>query len=475
MEFPFVGPSYMDEFHGVAAQKCLNLYVEKLDVPDSVQYVLKTTPGLDLFATNPSSGGNRGLYASSGDRLFSVQYNKLFEVLQDGTSIDRGSLNTYVGPVSMADNGDQLLIVDGTDGWIFDLTSPTLTQITDVNFPACTFCAFQDGYFMVNETGTNLWHICTLLDGLSWTPAQIAAAEGSPDAITALISNNREVWLFGPKSYEVWYDAGDIDFPYARVPGSYTSIGILAPNSLCELKDQLFFLGGNKDGFGTVYMTQGYQVKRISTHAIEWAISQYTTPDDAIGLTYQSEGHYFYALSFQGGDTTWCFDLTTETWHQRSTRNLTLGSDQRWKALRHAFCFNLNLVADYNTGKIYTLSRETYTDDGTVIRRIRSCPHLTTDLKTTFYKSLQLRVNSGAGTTSGQGSNPQVALRWSNDGGNTWSNEQLAPLGPQGSYLTRCRWDRLGSSRDRVFETVYTEPTPYTILGATLEKQDTNQ
>ncbi len=59
---------------------------------------------------------------------------------------------------------------------------------------------------------------------------------------------------------------------------------------------------------------------------------------------------------------------------------------------------------------------------------------------------------------------PQVFLRWSNDGGMTWSTELPASSGAAGQYALRTRWLRLGRGRNRVFEVYGTDPVPQLVL-----------
>lgn len=70
-----------------------------------------------------------------------------------------------------------------------------------------------------------------------------------------------------------------------------------------------------------------------------------------------------------------------------------------------------------------------------------------------------------------QGANPQVMLRWSDDGGHTWSNEHWESMGRIGQYGYRTIWRRLGMTeklRDRVYEVSGTDPVKVSIMGAEL-------
>jgi hypothetical protein len=66
---------------------------------------------------------------------------------------------------------------------------------------------------------------------------------------------------------------------------------------------------------------------------------------------------------------------------------------------------------------------------------------------------------------------PQAMLRWSNDGGSTWSNEHWTGVGQMGRYKNRAIWRRLGQARDRIFEVVVTDPVNFVIISANLKVQ----
>ena len=81
---------------------------------------------------------------------------------------------------------------------------------------------------------------------------------------------------------------------------------------------------------------------------------------------------------------------------------------------------------------------------------------------------LYLDFATGVGLTTGQGSDPQVMLRWSDDGGDTWSNEHWRSLGKTGAKKTRVHWNRLGQFGDkgRIFELTKSDPVEFSLLGA---------
>jgi hypothetical protein len=85
-----------------------------------------------------------------------------------------------------------------------------------------------------------------------------------------------------------------------------------------------------------------------------------------------------------------------------------------------------------------------------------------------FYPEFEIDFETGVGLVTGWGATPQVMLRWSDDGGHTWSNESWASAGKIGQRSARVVWRRLGRSRDRVFEVVVSDPVKWVMLDAYL-------
>jgi hypothetical protein len=213
----------------------------------------------------------------------------------------------------------------------------------------------------------------------------------------------------------------------------------------------------------------GYAMQRISTHAVENSMVGQTI-SDAIAYTYQIEGHEFYVLTLPsvGNGLTWAYDLATGLWHKWLSWSASKGYGRH----RSNCCAVLNgqvIVGDYQNGMIYYLSQTAYTDNGNTIRRLRRAPHLTSDLQRQYFHEFQIQFQPGVGLSSGQGQVPQAMLKWSNDGGSTWSKEFWTSMGSMGNYNNRAIWRRLGWSRDRIFEVVVTDPINATIISANLK------
>lgn len=122
-----------------------------------------------------------------------------------------------------------------------------------------------------------------------------------------------------------------------------------------------------------------------------------------------------------------------------------------------------NLICDRETGEVYEQSLSLFDFDGEEIHRIRVSPHQAQEKINISFSSFELDVETGRGLQSGQGSNPQIMMKYSSDGGRTYGSERWTTIGAVGKYRTRVRWSRCGSARDRVWLVRYTDPTFFQI------------
>lgn len=464
MRIPFLGGSGRLRSVSVNAARTVNFYTEVS--PDSKSPVaMYGTPGLVRFAET-TAGEGRGLYSAMG-RLFAVVGDTLYEVASDGTPTNRGTLESATGAVSIADNGLHVVVVDGTKGYKFTLGTNAFETISDVDWPAANRISFVDGYFLLNQAGTGTFWV-TSLYGTDVDALDFATAEAAPDALVSLIVDHREAWLFGSESTEIWYNAGGADFPFSRLDGAFIETGCAAPHSVAKMDNAVFWLSQDKRGRGHVMRAQGYQPQIISTRAVETAIHGYGDVSDARAYTYQQEGHAFYVLTFPTANATWVYDAASNEWHERMYWD---GHENRHRGADYAFCFGRHLVIDHSNGRLYEFDLDAYTDDGDEIRSIRRTQHQHAQGKRITWRELQVDVESGVGAQSGQGSDPHMMLRWSDDGGKTWSSEHWQGMGKVGEYSRRAIWRRLGQSRNRVYELTISDPVKRVVIDAWAEAE----
>jgi hypothetical protein len=506
---PILASNNVARSPNAADTRAVNLFQEKSDSGFNAGW-LQRTPGLKKLKTI-GTGPIRGMWVMASTTLYVVSGTTLYQL---SAAFDAKSLGTVPGTgiVSMVDNGVQLFIAANPTAYVYDTSKSTFAQVTDPNFPGAVMVSYLDGYFVINEPNSGRVWTSAIYDGKSWDALSFATAESNPDNVVATYVAHNELWVFGSGSTEVWYDAGTANFPLARIQGATGEIGCVAPYSVAKLNNQLFWLGADTRGGGVVYASSGYQGVRRSDHMVEWQIQQYSTLSDAVAYTYQQDGHPFYVLNFPSAGKTWAFDLATGLWHERAA--LVNGQFTRHQANTQIYYNNMTIVGDYANGNLYELDQNTYDDAGAPQKWLRTWRALDTDkndMKRSLQHSLQIYMEAGVGlpyfegastafnliTESGNrlittgtpsymvttiynassGFDPQVMLRWSDDGGHTWSNEHWASLGKLGNYQQRVIWRRLGMTtklRDRIYELSGTDPVKIAIITAEIVGNVTN-
>lgn len=508
MQTPILGSAYVARSVNAADNRMVNLYPEVVPEGGQMPAYLNRAPGLK-FQQTIGTGPIRGLWAhqTQGTDFYVVSGSQVYKLTSlTATPTLLGTITPGTTPVSIADNGDQIVFVTNPDAYIYTESTGTFAKVTDPDFPGAVTVGYLDGYFVFNEPNSQKIWVTSLLDGTQIDPLDFASAEGSPDGVVGVLVDHREVWVFGTDSTEVWYNAGVPDFPLARIQGAFNEIGCVAPYSTAKLDNSVFWLGCDARGQGIVYRAQGYIGQRISTHAVEWQIQQYSNMSDAVAYTYQQDGHAFYVLNFPTGGTTWVYDVAAGVWHERAS--FVAGDFDRHRGNCQCNFAGHTVIGDYQNGNIYTFDLTTYADNGQPQKWLRSWRALPTgqnNLRRTAQHSLQLNCEVGVGlngtppsevplttldlnftdqeytvsspTTAVQGADPQVMLRWSDDGGHTWSNEHWVSIGKIGGYGRRAIWRRLGMTqklRDRVYEISGTDPVKISIIGAELLLSGTN-
>lgn len=471
MQIPFIGGAYTSRSSNINAQTCINLFPVINNQEAKAVIALYGTPGLDSFSSLISGEDYvvRAIYVAN-NTLYAVVNAQVYSVTTAGVATLRGTISTTSGPVFMADNGTQVIIVDGTtSGYIITLATNSLDVIVDADFPDASCVTFQDGYFIVVAESTGRIYISGLYSGTTWDALDYATVEGRPDDVIAVVSNTHDLWLFGETSTEVFYNSGNADFPFERIQGALIDIGIAAIASHCKINGQIYWLSDKRQ----VCRNQGYQYQFISTPDIDYQISTYSIVSDAIGFTYTLDGHSFYVLTFPTAGKTWVYDLTNEYWHEWQSYKSTAVPWGRHRA-NCAVQFGLDwIVGDYTNGTLYSLNMSTYTDNGHAIRRQRATQVINKERLRLVFHRLEVEIEAGIGLSGGvQGEDPIAVLDWSDDGGHTWSNQHWRDIGQIGEYKNRAVWNRLGSSRNRVFRLSISDPVKVVVLGATADIEE---
>jgi hypothetical protein len=461
----FVGPAYRARSPVIASDALVNLYVEATELAEETKKsALYGTPGLRRLLTVGDQGA-RGGFSQDG-RTFFVVGSTLYEIdVVNATATPLGSVANDGKPVSMVSNGrggEQLLIVGGGEVKVLTLTTNALSAPVALPLTnAPVMAAFLDGYFLLLERSTvRVWY-SALEDGTSWDALDFFARSGTSDNLVGIAIVKDRVWVLGSLTSEVFYDSGDADNPFIPYPGSTMFEGLTSPWAMTAQGESIFWLSQDNQGRQRMVVANDTNPTPITTPAISYALSTYTTLSDAELLAYEQSGHPFICWTFPSADlagVTWVYDNREQNWHQRSTWNSNLGIDMKWRARGFAADPNGLVVGDWDNGNLYFIDPDVYTDNGGTIRRVRRAPYLSPENQWVFLDRFELGMEAGVGDNTT--TNPVLMLSLSRDGGKTWVGAGDASYGAQGAYDHRAVWRQLGRTRvDRlVLEVVQTDP-----------------
>lgn len=457
---PLTGGTYQAPSLIANAQSCINLFPERNseedEAPAPVTHYL--TPGLKL-AVQGEVAPVRGLWLGDDNKLYGVIGLSVYYIdenfglnLLGSIQVDRPT------PVSITDNGVALAIVDGSGlGYSVDLATHAFTLINDLDttgaFVGADKVDYIDTFLVFNKPNSPSFY-STLSGVIQFDPLDVAQKTGSPDNIQTIAVVHDEIWLLGAiRGSEVWNNAGNPTFPFARIPGVFIQHGCVAKYSVAVEDLSVFWLSRNNEGQAIAMRGSNYQCLRISTHALEKIWQGYGKIDDAIGYCYQIQGHVFYVLTFVAANATWVFDDATKLWHQWGSLDAN-GFLGRHRSNCHAFAYGQHIVGDYQNGRIYILDQGTYQDNGQPILRERAFPHLVPNGVRAVYREFAADFAVGEGEVriddSGTQVPPMLELCWSDDRGKSFGNSVNLPIYP-GAYKTQPMLRNLGMARDRVF------------------------
>lgn len=492
-EFGFCGGSYTSQSPNVAANLTMNWYPERIEDLGKTKVALCPSPGTKQFSYTAGVGLQCTALFVFDERLFGylaggvTVTGSIFECFSNGTLSVFPGYVAATGVSFSANSASQLLIIDPLTGSASILDLPSNTLFPGV-VAGVTQGAFCDGYFLALEANSNKFRISGIEDGLTWNALDVAAVSVFPDKIVSMLVDHREVWFWGAKQTVVYYNSGNPDFPFEPIPGAFIEQGCIAEFSPVRLDNSIFWLGADERGVGVAWRAQGYSPARVSTHAEEYAWSQYPTISDAVSYAFQDQGHSFWRIRFPTANATWQFDAATQMWSQVGfwDESQVPAVFTAHRSQCHAFCFGKHLVGSTAYGSIDEMSIDIFTDssgttgkDAAAIRRVRRAPHISEQNKVMVHNYIEVDAEMGLGPIpplldgSGNPRAPQFMLRWSKDS-HTWSNEQTVGAGQAGEYSARALFRRLGASRDRIYELSVSDPIPWRLVNSYIDVQPGN-
>lgn len=464
----FVGGSYTLNSRNVECQQAINLYPAINDFGTYQKIYFKQTPGLKKIIELKNEF--RGGIVDQNDNVFLVDGNEFVsykDVVNNKGQIERvrraiGGLQTDTGYVDIKYNGYQICVVDGDNIYVYVYEEDTFLKYSPAGWLGSKIVEVFEGYFVFAKPNSQMFYISEIYDARNIDALDYDLAEDDPDNIVGFTSGSKYLYIFGTQSVQAYTNNGDSKFPLGS-SGSF-SVGCLSQKTINKINNQIFWLGQEQSGYGFIYsMSAGsLNVQKISNFAVDQFIQKQEDLEEATAFSYQEDGHTFYCINFKNGNTTWCYDLVSQFWHERR-RLLSDGTETRSQVETHMVWKRKHIVSDVNKKALFEQSMNYYDNDGESFKKLRRSPHLKVpDLNRIYINNFKLDMEVGNNLELPA----EISLRKSNDGGYSWSSYITKKLPKAGRYKEKVQWNRLGSGVDIVLEISTTSNIDLTIMGA---------
>lgn len=343
----------------VNVERLINKVVESDPGTPKRAPVLIDRPCLVPF-TNINPGPVSAMLHQDG-RFFATSGGFFYEIFQSRNVAVRGEIAVDAKVPTITSNGatagDQLFITSGGHGYIYELSTNTLTEIDDTDLRTPIWGgAYLDTYFLALNVHSNTFQISDNLDGFAWNGLDVGETTQSSDAKVAMLVSTRKIYLFGTKTTEIWNNTGDTGFPLAPYLDSVVEHGIASPYSAVSFDNTQYWVGADKEGTGLVWRFNGYTPEKVSTYAVDRYLQNLATLKDLIAFSLQWRGHAFFGLYSPHAETTWMYDRGQDVWSEWGHWHPTL---LRWRPFIgrcQASGWGKIFVGDRQSGAIYTLS-----------------------------------------------------------------------------------------------------------------------
>ena len=475
------GTGTLGKSRNVTSQRRINLYAENLGDADKTPRAFYPRPGLLKGFNDPNSassfpgGPMRGMVTAPypldtvGEFIYAAQGSRELTATTTGRflSSPEGFYWTTGGVVQFASNGTSVLSVDGATGYVAGTGALSLFGPTDFPNGARSIC-FVAGRFVVDDPSSpGKFRWSGVFDAFDWDPLNFATAESNADPLIQVFERGGELLLFGNRTIEFWSPTGDANV-FLRTGGAGIDWGLAIFDAVRKANDSVFFIGRNLGGQPQICRLDGYQVRVVSTPDVDKRLNDAIQAGAQVTTSVVTHsGHTWFIVNL--ADTSLVYDVRQDEWSEWQTADPVTGVQGRWAGQYSTQYRNTAIVTDYRDGRVYYLDADRYTDDVTPITRELISRHAFVNLDRLTLWLLQVDMETGVGLYQGQGSDPQIMLRISKDGGHTWGREMWRTIGKQGEYRRRMSWKRLGIADDWLFHFKVADPVKTVFINAALD------
>lgn len=478
---PFIGGSYNDDNRAFSVQECVNyLPVVAESAGTRSVSMLRTPPGMRNFAriTHTSEAGDedgphRGFRNVEG-RLFAVIGASLYEIKANGTYTRLGKIpgRSRVGMShNKVENGNQVMIVNGSAGFIYDTASSTFSTITDPGFPGGICVDYIDSMFLVVDPQRRYIMPSALNNGLAWDTTERVSAEASPDRLRVAIVSHQQVLGGGERTTQVYQSTG-LTTELLRDTDAGIERGFASTFCAVNLDNSVFFVGDD----GIVYRMDGYTPIRISKAPIEQALARCDL-SKCFAFIWEDRGHKVYYLTCPDGHT-WGYDCATREWHRRQSKGLDrwqVNTLVKWNGAWYAGSFangqmwrldwDWQAEGDYIPADEEEETEAVYPDE---LISERTGPVYAASQNLITFNQLELVFDAGQPAPDWALNDHYCEIAISKNAGHTFGSYSQHSIGATGDFLKRVLRQGMGQSRQFVVRVRVSSPRKRDLMAASV-------
>lgn len=456
------GPSYKDRSRPLSSQETRNFYHEVVESGKD-KYVIKSFPGQQLTGST-SAGVDRGMHQMN-EVAYRVVDTTLFEVLSDGTHINRGIITGFERCI-FANDGINMFIVSNEIVKQYSSETKLVTEVADTSIQGALSVTFINNQFAY--TFPLLTVFSDVGDGSSASSLNAVGSESDPDELVRDYTFDQVLYRFGKRSVENWYNSGVGTPPFDRIEGQIINIGLGAKHSVNNSRDFIYWLGSDLN----VYRARGGQEQVISTAAIAGAIQGYSFVGDAFAEIITIDNKIVYILTFPTANKTWALfeELGLNGWIELSEGV----SEGQYNAGSMLEVYGEVFVGDRANGNFNKLDFDTYDIAGDTWQRRRVIGSVNGDIfnlkgQRVEMSRIEFIIETGTGLITGQGEDPKIMLEASYDGGRSWDTGTWLKIGRLGQTNIRAEWYSMRSFYDLMVRLTTSDPVAFNIYSGAID------
>jgi hypothetical protein len=310
-----VGSSIFGRYPKISVEKTYNMFI-------SDGWLVNFAGWRRLNANIDGDSGRALFHSVRGNLLIAVVDRAVYEI-RSGLSVKKvGEINSNAEEVVIDENlSSQICIVDGTETYIYNYVTGSFT-FQNIGF-AAGYVAYHNSFFLIApnkfDASNNRWRVFK-----TDTPDTIVQlpiggdfpVQTKPDfaiAIKRLPGRGNHVIVFGESVCEVWSQVGG-DENYRRNSSFNIDYGCVSQFTIAANEEFVCWLAINESNSPTIMITDGSQIKRISSDGIDYLLQTIKRPDESTAFFFRQDGHLFYVLTFfnEEDNLSLAYDFTTQ-------------------------------------------------------------------------------------------------------------------------------------------------------------------